>query len=85
MIIEYCYTQNIMVSEKKTFVCFSDCTYMGANVPWGRAILNPRGMIGRIYVKQHIILYKLWDLWFQRYVSYYKRMTDNDVPGEWPV
>ena len=44
------------VSEKKIFVCFSYCKYMGANVPWGGAILNPRGIIDRIYVKHHITL-----------------------------
>ena len=44
----------LMVSEKKIFVCFSHCKYMGANVPWGGAILNLRGIIGRIYVKHHI-------------------------------
>ena len=29
---------------------------MGANIPWGGAILNPRGIIGRFYVKHHITL-----------------------------
>ena len=29
---------------------------MGANDPWGGAILNTRGIIGRIYVKYHIAL-----------------------------
>ena len=59
-LIEHCNTQNIiavglMVSEK-IFVCFSYCKYMGANVPWGGANLYTRGIIGRIYVKHHIIL-----------------------------
>ena len=45
-IIEHCYTQNIkapelMVSEKKVFVCFFLCKYMGAN-----AILNPASLAG---------------------------------------
>ena len=57
-LIEHCYTQNIkapglMVSEK-TFVCFSHCKYMGANVSWGGPFLKPRDMIIRIYVKQYI-------------------------------
>ena len=26
---------------------------MGANDPWGMAILDPRGLIGRIYVADH--------------------------------
>ena len=62
-IIEHCYTQNIkasglVVSVKKIFVYLSYCTckYMGANIPWGGAILNPRSIIGRIYVKHHITL-----------------------------
>ena len=44
-----------MVSEK-TFASFSHSKYFGANVPWGGASLYPRGIIGRIYVKQHIKL-----------------------------
>ena len=31
----------LMVSEKKAFVCFSPCKYMGANDPYGGAIFNP--------------------------------------------
>ena len=46
-IIEHCYKQNIKALELmvsgKIFVCFSHCKYKGANVPWGLAILNPRG------------------------------------------
>ena len=30
-------------------LCFSHCKSMGANDPWGGAIFDPRGMIGRIY------------------------------------
>ena len=29
---------------------------MGANEPWGVANLDPRGMIGRIYVGDHLTL-----------------------------
>ena len=29
---------------------------MVANVPWDGAILKPRGIIGRIYVKHHLTL-----------------------------
>ena len=51
----YCYTQNIkaldlMVSEKKTF---SYCKSTGEDDPRGVANLEPRCMIGRIYVGYH--------------------------------
>ena len=54
----HCYTQNmkalgLVVSEKKIFLCFSHCKSMGANDPRGRAIFDPRGMIGRIYIEDH--------------------------------
>ena len=38
------------------FLCFSHYKSMGANDPWGGAIFDPRGMIGRIYIE---------DLWFE--------------------
>ena len=41
------------VSEKKIFLCFSHCKSMGANDPRGRAIFDPRGIIGRIYIEDH--------------------------------
>ena len=62
--------------------------YMGANVPWGGAILNPRGIIGRIYVKHHITLLHTkytsssGSCGFREdfsYASYYKPKADNDV------
>ena len=60
ILVEHCYTQNIkapgLIVSEKIFVCFSYCKYMGANVPWGGAILNPRDIIDRIYVKHHITL-----------------------------
>ena len=54
----HCYTQNmkalgLVVSEKKIFLCFSHCKFMGANDPWGGAIFDPRGMIGKIYIEDH--------------------------------
>ena len=58
----HCYTQNmkalgLVVSEKKiSFLCFSHCQSMGANDPWGRAIFDPRGMVGRIYIEYHCTL-----------------------------
>ena len=45
-----------MVSEKKIFLRFSYCKSMGANDPQGVANLDPRGMIGRIYVEYHLTL-----------------------------
>ena len=45
-----------MVSEKKIFLRFSHCKSMGANDPPGRAIFNPRDMIGRIYIEDHYTL-----------------------------
>ena len=42
-----------MVSEKKIFLRFSHYKSMGANDPRGLANLDPRGLIGRIYVEDH--------------------------------
>ena len=42
-----------MVSEKKIFLSFSHYKSMGANDPPGVASLDPRGLIGRIYVGDH--------------------------------
>ena len=54
-ITKNCYIQNIkalglMVSEKKIFLCSSYCKFIGAYDPRGIANLDPRGIIGRIYV-----------------------------------
>ena len=46
----------LVVSEKKIFLCFSHCKSMGDNDPRGGAIFDPRGMIGRIYKKNHYTL-----------------------------
>ena len=43
----------LVVSEKKIFLCFSNCKSMGANEPRGAAIFDPRGMICRIYIEDH--------------------------------
>ena len=45
-----------MVSKKKIFLCFSHCKSMGPNDPWGGAIFDPRGMVGRIYKEDHYTL-----------------------------
>ena len=79
----------LMVSEKKVFVCFSHCKYMGANDPQD-AIFDPRGMIGRIYVEHHItLLHTLYTSFgycgFREEdflgFSYYKHMADIHALG----
>ena len=57
-ITNYCYTQNIkaldlMVSEKKIFFTFSYCKSTEDDDPRGAGNLEPRSMIGRIYVGYH--------------------------------
>ena len=42
-----------MVSEKKIFKSFSHYKSTGVNDPWDMASLDPRGLIGRIYVGDH--------------------------------
>ena len=44
-----------MVSEKKIFEVFPIIS-LGANELLGLASLDPRGMIGRIYVSDHLTL-----------------------------
>ena len=57
-----CYIQNLkalgLVVSEKIFLCFSYCKSMGAklNDPWGGAIFDPRGMVGRIYEEDHYTL-----------------------------
>ena len=79
-----------MVSEKKIFLRFSYCKSMGANNPRGVAILDPRGMIGRIYVEYHLTLLHTKYTSFRPcgfreenmlMFSHYKPMADNDAPG----
>ena len=60
-ITNHCYTQNIntlafKISEKKIFLCFPYYKSMGDNDPQGVANLDPKGMIGRIYVGYHYTL-----------------------------
>ena len=59
----------LMVSEENFFLSFFHCKSMGVNDP--RA-LDPRGLIGKIYVEDHQTLlhvypniYKLWASWIQ--------------------
>ena len=42
-----------MVSAKKIFLSLSHYKFMGDNDPRGVASLDPRGLIGRIYVGDH--------------------------------
>ena len=63
---------------------------MGANEPWGLASLDPKGMIGRIYVGDHLMLlhtkylssgpydFREEDL---KFFSHYKCMGDNEPRG----
>ena len=37
--------------REEDFISFSHYKFMGANDPWGMATLDPRGMVGRIYVE----------------------------------
>ena len=45
-----------MVSEKKIFEVFCHYKSMGANEPQGVANFDPRSMVGRIYVGDHLSL-----------------------------
>ena len=42
-----------MVSEKEDFLRFSPYKSMGVNDPPGIANLDPRGMVGKIYIGDH--------------------------------
>ena len=44
-----------MVSEKKIFYVFPNMS-MRANEPWGMPTLDPRGMVGRVYIGEHLTL-----------------------------
>ena len=48
--------QGLLVSEKKIFDIFSLYKSVGANEPRGVTNLDPRGMVGRIYVGDHLTL-----------------------------
>ena len=55
----YCYKQNmkalgLVVSEKKIFLCFTHDLIPPP--PQGRACMNPRGTVGRIYKEDHYTL-----------------------------
>ena len=59
---------------------------MGDDDPRGVANLDPRGMIGRIYVEYHLTLLhtkytSFRPCGFREMLSHYKAMADNDAPG----
>ena len=45
-----------MVSEKKIFLSFSHYKSMGVNESRGETNLDPRGMVGRIYIGDNLTL-----------------------------
>ena len=63
--------------------------------PRGVANLDPRGLIGRIYVDYHLsLLHTKYTSFrqcgfreerFFKCFSHYKPMADNDAPGAWPI
>ena len=97
-ITNHCYTQNIkalglMVSEK-IFFNFLYCKSMGANDPRGAANLDPKSMIGRIYVDTtkhcYILNIQAYGLMVSEKnifssFSHYRPMADNDTPWAWPL
>ena len=63
---------------------------MGDDDPRGVANLDPRGMIGRIYVEYHLTFIQALGLVVLekkifKCFSHYKPMADNDAPGAWPI
>ena len=71
---------------EEDFLCFSHCKSMGANDPWGEAIFDPRGMIGRIYKEHHYTLLRT------KYESFGSCgfgedffMFSHDAPGVGPI
>ena len=76
-----------MVSEKKIFLKFFHYKSMEANESQGMVNFNPRGMVGRIYVGEHLMLLHIKylrsngfreDFWS---FSHYKSMGDNEHRG----
>ena len=85
-----------MVLEKNIFLCFSYYKSMGANAPQEMANLDPRDMIGRIYVGYLLTLLHTKYTGFRPcgfreedffIFSHYKPMVDNDAPSPraWPI
>ena len=48
--------QRAMIAHLRANFTFSYCKFMGDDDPPGVANLDPRGMIGRIYVVYHLLL-----------------------------
>ena len=74
----------LVVSEKKIFFMFSHCKSMGANDSWGRAIFDPRGMIGRIY-HQTLLHTKYKSFWSCGFGEDFFLCFSHDTPGAGPV
>ena len=83
-----------MVKEKKIFFIFSYYMTMGDDDLRGVANLDPRSMIGRIYVEYHLTLLHtniqglglvVLEKKIFKCFSHYKPMADNDAPGAWPI
>ena len=68
---------------EEDFLCFFHCKSMGANEPWGGAISDPRGMLGRIYVKLHITMLHIEALAVvvSEKEDFFKSMGANDPLG----
>ena len=82
-----------MVSEKKIFFKLFPLQVYGSNDPRGMAGLDPKGLIGRIYVEDHYSLLHTKYISFGPYgfreedflsFSHYKSMEVNDT-GVWPI
>ena len=80
----------LMVSEKKIFKSFSHFKSMGAKKPRGVASLDPRDMVGRIYVGDHLTLLHTKYLCSGPYgfreedflsISHYKSVDANEPRG----
>ena len=71
------------------FFIFSYCMTMGDGDPRGMANLDPRGMIGKIYVEYHLTLLHIGLVVLEKKIfkcfSHYKPMANNDAPRAWPI
>ena len=83
-----------MVSEKKIFYVFPIESLRELLTPQGGAISDPRGMLGRIYIKLHITMlhtkyrsFGCCGLKEEDFFMYFhcKHMADNNAPSAGPV
>ena len=54
---------------------------MGAKDHKSMVNLDPRGIVGRIYVGNHYKIYKLWASWFLKVFSQYKSKENLSPQG----